>query len=97
MNLQGTASLVMIPIEELNNLRATQQEILQQLKELKAGGAGIIPIKYITAKEFMTAARICRSKFDQLVSQNKIKSIKKRRKIYVPVSEIDRYFSDSST
>ena len=97
MNLQSTTSLVIIPIEELNNLRATQQEILQQLKELKSGGTGTIPVKYITAKEFMTAARICRSKFDQLVSQNKIRSIKKRRKIYVPVSEIDRYFSDSST
>jgi hypothetical protein len=56
----------------------------------------IIPLRHITAKEFMAAVRICRSKFDQLVGQNKIRIIKKRRKIYVPTSEVDRYFSDPS-
>jgi len=44
----------------------------------------------------MKVVRMCRSKFDQLVIAGKIKTIKKRRKIYVPVSEIDRYFSDPS-
>lgn len=51
---------------------------------------------HITAKGFMAAVRICRSKFDQLVSENKIRIIRKRRKIYVPTSEVDRYFSDPS-
>jgi hypothetical protein len=55
-----------------------------------------VPLRYITAKEFMAAVRICRSKFDQLVSVNKIRIIRKRRKIYVPTSEVDRYFSDPS-
>jgi hypothetical protein len=55
-----------------------------------------VPLRHITAKEFMVAVRICRTKFDQLVSQNKIRIIKKRRKIYVPTSEVDRYFSDPS-
>jgi hypothetical protein len=93
MTLQG-ATLVMIPEEELAFLKNTQQEILQQLKELQSKELGGIPIKNITAKEFMTAVRISRSKFDQLVLTRKIRIIKKRRKIYIPVSEVDRYFSD---
>jgi hypothetical protein len=94
MNMQNTTSLVIIPIEELNHLKTTQQEILQQLKELKSCGFSPPTARHVTAKEFMSAVKICRSKFDQLVLANKIKTIKKRRKIYVPVTEIDRYFSD---
>lgn len=89
-------NLVMIPQEELTNLKTTQQEILKQLQNLQIPSSGSIQIKNITAKEFMVAVRICRSKFDQLVIQNKIRTIKKRRKIYVPISEVDRYFSDCS-
>lgn len=93
MNLERL-NLVMIPEEELANIQSTQQEILKQLQNLQSFSSGTVPIKNITAKEFMTAVRICRSKFDQLVAVNKIKTIKKRRKIYVPISEVDRYFSD---
>lgn len=96
MNLQSM-SLVMIPQEELANLKSTQEEILQQLKVIQSKHSDIsIAVKNITAKEFMAAVRICRSKFDQLVNSNQIKTIKKRRKIYVPASEIDRYFTDPS-
>ena len=89
-------NLVMIPQEELSNLQLTQQEILKQLQNLQLSTSPTVPIRHITAKEFMTAVRICRSKFDQLVNQNKIRIIKKRRKIYVPISEVDRYFADPS-
>ena len=89
-------NLVMIPQEELSNLQLTQQEILKQLQNLQLSTSPIVPLRHITAKEFMAAVRICRSKFDQLVGQNKIRIIKKRRKIYVPTSEVDRYFSDPS-
>jgi hypothetical protein len=95
MNLQRT-NLVIIPEEELTNIQTTQQEILRHLQNLQSSSPTAIPIRHITAKEFMTAVRICRSKFDQLVRENKIKTIKKRRKIYVPTSEVDRYFSDPS-
>ena len=80
-------NLVMIPQEELSNLQLTQQEILKQLQNLQLSTSPIVPLRHITAKEFMAAVRICRSKFDQLVGQNKIRIIKKRRKIYVPTSE----------
>ena len=95
MDLQRM-NLVMIPEEELANIQSTQREILKQLQSLQSFSAGAVPIRNITAKEFMSAVRICRSKFDQLVCENKIKTIKKRRKIYVPISEVDRYFLDGS-
>lgn len=89
-------NLVMIPQEELSSLQSTQQEILKQLQSLQLLTSPTVPLSHITAKEFMAAVRICRSKFDQLVSENKIRIIRKRRKIYVPTSEVDRYFSDPS-
>ncbi len=87
-------TLVMIPKEEWEVLKISQQDILRQLKELNTRGPTVVSIKHITAKEFMDTVRIKRTKFDQLVQTNKIRTIKKRRKIYVPVAEIDRYFSD---
>lgn len=76
----------------------TQQEILQELKALKTknGSQGMVIPQHITAKEFMVAVKICRSKFDQLVAGRKIRTIKKKRKIYVPVEEVTRYFTDPS-
>ena len=93
MNVQGM-TMVLIPEEELTLLKTSQQEILQQLKELKNKGNSGIAVDFITAKEFMKAVSIGRTKFDQLVSASKIKVIKKRRKIYVPVKEIERFFKD---
>ena len=95
MDLQDVR-LVMIPENELVSIKSIQQEILQQLRDLHAKGPGGLPVKNITAKEFMAAVRIGRTKFDQLVQYNKIRVIKKRRKIYVPIAEVDRYFSDSA-
>jgi hypothetical protein len=95
MNMQRS-TLVMIPEEELTALKNMQQEILRQLKNLHTSHSKSVLVKHVTAKEFMEAVRVCRSKFDQLVAQSKIKTIKKRRKIYVPIEEVERYFSDSS-
>ncbi len=88
-------NLVMIPEDELASLKTSQAEILAQLKNIKTFSSTkeVFP-NHITAKEYMTAVKICRSKFDQLVSTNKIKTIKKKRKIYLPASEVDRYFTD---
>ena len=93
MNLQGT-TLVMIPQEELNQLKSTQQEILNLLKN--QADTSKLEIKNIPAKDFMAAINIKRTKFDELVKTSKIKTIKKKRKVYVPVTEIDRYFNDPS-
>lgn len=71
MNVQHSTSLIIIPIEELNQLKTTQQEILQQLKNLRSSGTSQVTAKHVTAKEFMAAVKICRTKFDQLVITNK--------------------------
>jgi len=55
---------------------------------------GRIGARFITSSEFMEAVKIRRWKFDQLIGQNKIKAIKKERKIYVLATEVDRYFMD---
>lgn len=95
MDLQNR-TLVMIPGEELSYLKTTLEYLLTEVKTLQSARPVSIRDEFITAKEFMSSVRICRTKFDQLVAQGKIKTIKKRRKIYVPSGEIKRYFSDST-
>ncbi len=90
-------NLVVLPEEEWNQLRIGQNEILELLKNIRFDSRKPThPFGYMTAIEFMEAVRIRRTKFDQLVQKNRIRIIKKLRKIYVPVSEVDRYFKDSS-
>lgn len=93
MNLQGTV-LVMIPEAELNLLKSSLKDIQQQIEALK--GNGQPKAKFLTAIEFMAAVKIRRTKFDEMVKLGSVKAIKKSRKIYVPVGEVDRYFSDVS-
>lgn len=84
----------MISKDEWTSFKASQTEILETVKILVGKTSMKAPASYITAKEFMEAVRIKRTKFDQLVQSNKIKTIKKKRKIYVPAKEVERYFSD---
>ena len=97
MNMQQVNSFVLIPEVELQQLKLTQVQILEQLQNLQEKSIKQPTISnHITAVEFMKAVRICRSKFDKLVASSKIKIVKKKMKIYVPFSEIDRYFLDAS-
>jgi hypothetical protein len=75
-----------------------QQEILQRLDLLKneRSKPGLITSGYIPALEYMRAVGIKRWKFDQLIAENKIRTLKKKRKIYVPLGEVERYFNDPS-
>ncbi len=90
-------TFIMIPQQEWNYIREQQKEILDQIKMLQEKRDNQFSINYITAKEFMDTLRIKRTKFDQLVQTNKIRIIKKERKIYVPVKEVDRYFNHSNS
>lgn len=93
MDMQGR-TLVMIPGEELAALKGTLEKVLAEIKTLQPPKQSVAKENYITAKEFMAAVRIGRTKFDQLVAAKKIQTIKKLRKIYVPVTEVNRYFTD---
>ena len=87
-------TFVMIPETDLNTIKSSLQDIQQQLKILTSKGE--IPVKHITAIEFMAAVRIRRTKFDELVKFGKIQVVRKRRRVYVPVEEVERYFADAS-
>ena len=90
--------LVMIPAEEWEAFIQGQKRILDRLDQISQSKPlqNRISSGYLTAIEFMNAVHIRRSKFDQLVSGNKIKTIKKKRKIYVPATELERFFNDPS-
>lgn len=93
MNSEVT-TLVTIPAPEWAALELSVQEVVKAIGELKQKNTGGLVVNHITAKEFMAAVKIGRTKFDKLVNTSKIKVIKKKRKIYVPVSEVNRYFID---
>ena len=79
-------------VEDWKRLSKNQEEILELLKN--SGSKTEVDSPFITANEFMDAVRIRRSKFDHLVLNNKIETLKKGRKIYVKSSEVSRYFND---
>ena len=91
--METLVNVVVVPEADWQKLLQGQAELLRLVQELKGTipvTAAIVP--FITAMEFMQAVRIGRTKFDQLVAANKVKTIKKDRKIYVPVGEVERYF-----
>lgn len=93
--METLVNVVVVPEADWQKLLQGQAELLRLVQELKGTipvTAAIVP--FITAMEFMQAVRIGRTKFDQLVAANKVKTIKKDRKIYVPVGEVERYFGD---
>jgi hypothetical protein len=95
MNRAEGTSFFLFPQVEIEQLKSTQLQILEAIKTLHSNNnKSAPPPTYLTAVEFMRAVRICRSKFDQLSAGSKIRVIKKKRKLYVPFSEVERYFTD---
>ena len=96
MELSQSNTLVMIAAEDLEALKRGQQQIIDKLNQFKqvSQKANSCISNYITAKEFMEAVRIRRWKFDQLVAYNSFKTVRKKRKIYVLATEVERYFVD---
>ena len=93
--VESVTSFVLFPEAEIEQLKSTQLEILVAIKTLHLnGGKTSPPPMFLTAVEFMRAVKICRTKFDQLSAASKIRVIKKKRKLYVPFSEVERYFTD---
>lgn len=90
----SNSTFYLIPAEKLAAIESWQQQIIELIKSINqskaAGGKS-----HLTAKEFMVAVSIGRSKFDQLIAGNQIRSIKKKRKIYIPATEVERYFEEA--
>lgn len=91
--MEAMVSVIVVPEAEWKALLAGQAEMIRLVKEWQNSIPMTVSTSpYITAMEFMQAVRIGRTKFDQLVAANKVKTIKKDRKIYVPAGEVERYF-----
>ena len=89
-------NILLIGKLDMEAVKKGQQEILERLERLERSSTltanGTSP--YLTAIEFMKAVRIRRWKFNNLVCTGKIRMLKKRRKIYVPRGEVERYFKE---
>ncbi|HSZ85689.1 MAG TPA: hypothetical protein VK787_06640 [Puia sp.] len=87
--------MIIIAHDEWILLLEKQDEIIELLREKNFASAKPgVRSPYITAKEFMSAVRICRSNFDKLVKAKKIMTLKKGRKVYVVAGEVERYFRE---
>ncbi|WP_323757975.1 hypothetical protein [Roseivirga sp.] len=84
---------LIIPKSEFDELKFGQQRILEALRA-KHDSTNTDQSEYLTTKEFMGRVKIARSKFDELVADGKVKTVRPNggRKIYVPVTEVARYF-----
>lgn len=91
MEIQQQNILMIVPENELMELKENSMKIISILERKNNEN---ITRKWIPADEFMKIINIRRSKFDEIKS--KLKTIKKKRKIYVAVEEIDRYFDDET-
>ncbi len=97
MREDETTTLIMISAADLESMKLTLQKILNQMLLLKAPFIAVDGQKpYITAIEFMKAVSIKRTKLDDLIARGKIRIVKKKRRIYVPIEEVDRFFKDST-
>jgi hypothetical protein len=93
--MENIQTFLLIGKSDIDAIKNAQEVIIKKLDKLgKDRGHVIIPDPYITAMEFMQAVRIKRWKFNYLVGEGKIEIIKKKRKIYVPKGEVERYFQE---
>ena len=76
MNRVEGTSFVLFPQGEIEQLKSMQLQILEAIKTLHFTGS-----KSTAAPTYLTAVKICRSKFDQLSATSKIRVIKKKRKL----------------
>ena len=86
-----TDSFLLVGRTEIEAIKNCQFEILKKLNELVKTNQNhdVFDSPYVTALEFMKAVRIRRWKFNCLVKSGNIKTMKKKRKIYVPKGEIE--------
>jgi hypothetical protein len=98
MNQSPNIPVVVVPLEQLNAIIESYFKMFKDeiIKIMESRNQGTDKNPYVTYEEFMKATKICRTTLDNLVKGNLIKSIKKSRKIYIPSTEIDRYFNDPS-
>lgn len=92
METTSVKQIIELPSEKFDEFINNQERILGALENLK-----VIPRpEFLTASEFMVQAKIGRWKFNQLRESNRIRVIQRGKKLYVPESEVNRYFLEEN-
>lgn len=81
--------IVMLPGSVLERFQETQDKILERLKNIQTSDP---QNEYLTALEFMERTKMSRASFDEKRAKNEFKVIVKGRKLFVPGTEVKRYF-----
>lgn len=89
-NEQSLPEIVMLSGTTLNSIIQKIDSLHEKLDSIKSKK---LDSQYLTAMEFMEKTKLSRSTFDDLRLKNQLKGvIKKGRKIYIPASEVTRFF-----
>jgi hypothetical protein len=94
--MNNNEPFMLVGCQEIEAIKSCQFEILKKLNELDKNNKNrdVLDSPYVTALEFMKAVRIRRWKFNCLVKSEKLMTVKKKRKIYVPKGEIEKCFAE---
>jgi hypothetical protein len=84
-------NITMIPTEKLEKLDLIYQRQEEILKALESKNL-IKPSEHLLIEEFLIQTKMSRSKFERLRSNGNLLSKKLGRIIYVPATEVQRYF-----
>jgi helix-turn-helix protein len=88
-NQKHFPSIQMIPEERIQSIESSLKEVLLALKNIKPGNDSP---DMLTPKEVMKILKIGRWKFDQLIADNELEYVRKKRKIYISPKAITQYF-----
>ncbi|MEM7551658.1 MAG: hypothetical protein AAF363_18380 [Bacteroidota bacterium] len=76
------------PVDRFERL----EKAIIDLGEKKGSAKNEVDPDYLTPDEFAAAIKASRWKFEQLKSEGKVKTIRRGRKIFIPKSEVKRFY-----
>ncbi|PZR10010.1 MAG: hypothetical protein DI539_21400 [Flavobacterium psychrophilum] len=87
---------VTVPVNELVEIKKLLIVLIDHVRPSAppAAVSADVTTGMIRPNAFMKATDIKRTKFNSLVANSQIKVVKKGRKVYIPITEVARYFSD---
>ena len=89
--MEKTTTYVTVPIEIFEEIKTGLKKI-EKLSEVLSHSGPQKNNDHLTVKEFCNRARIGRNKFDEVKDQ--LRSVRvSQRKILIPATELDRWFS----
>lgn len=89
MSHQIIKQVVEIPLADFEALKESNRQIVEALQAMKS----IKRPEFLSSKEFMEEVKISRWKFQELRDANMLRVVQRGRKLYVPATEVTRYFN----